>query len=490
MNFFKKVYNFFKNLFSRPDEELEEIEVSIEELEKMANQISEESNKTEKINASRRTWLNKLYNLEQSITIFEESFPSEYQKYSEKIEKLREDYVTALQNVSSELTFELNPEIDFDYFGRIVKLEKDIEKFIETEVKFDIISKRLHRLIKKLNILYNVSILYSDYGEKEKIKFQLENALESEKKILNDFKNCYYILSDEQFKENILNLISYIDYQIFKTSIRVSNKDTNEIAAKLVTITEFESFDYISAFENFLKDEISDLNELLPLLGDEYRKIFAKKFKKILTDLTYSERSERKIFDLAFWKSFFENESNLIQMLKSNGVEKEKAKVNLIKRMNISVDDSDVVVLPKTNTYLSLTSLFTKTNNIKILLLLKTLKNISNEVTYKEIYFLLQLFELDDLIKNESNELYKYLEKYFSKYSYNDKTINSKKEQVKYLSTKEYVKIFSFDEYENDIMNTFVTLNIDFKVDGNDVYMNSFYFNGLENVLKSLQNNT
>ena len=148
MNFFKKVYNFFKNLFSRPDEELEEIEVSIEELEKMANQISEESNKTEKINASRRTWLNKLYNLEQSITIFEESFPSEYQKYSEKIEKLREDYVTALQNVSSELTFELNPEIDFDYSGRIVKLEKDIEMFIETEVKFDIISKRLHRLIK------------------------------------------------------------------------------------------------------------------------------------------------------------------------------------------------------------------------------------------------------------------------------------------------------------------------------------------------------
>ena len=104
----------------------------------------------------------------------------------------------------------------------------------------------------------------------------------------------------------------------------------------MVTITEFESFDYISAFENFLKDEISDLNELLPLLGDEYRKIFAKKFKKILTDLTYSERSERKIFDLAFWKSFFENESNLIQMLKSNGVENEKAKVNIDFKMMLT----------------------------------------------------------------------------------------------------------------------------------------------------------
>ena len=61
-----------------------------------------------------------------------------------------------MQNVSSELTFEINPEIDFEYSGRIVKLEKEIEKFIETEVKFDILSKRLQRLITKLNILHRL----------------------------------------------------------------------------------------------------------------------------------------------------------------------------------------------------------------------------------------------------------------------------------------------------------------------------------------------
>ena len=201
----------------------------------------------------------------------------------------------------------MNPEIDFEYSGRIVKLEKEIEKFIETEVKFDILSKRLQRLITKLNILYNVSIFHSDSEEKEKIKSQLNRAFESEKRILNELKNCYYILSDQQFKESLLNLISYTDYQIFKTTIRISHEAPDDIAKNLVSVTEFEGFNYVGAFENFIKEEISDLSELLPMIGDEYRKIFSKKFKRFLADLTYSEPKESKIFDFAFWESFFEN---------------------------------------------------------------------------------------------------------------------------------------------------------------------------------------
>ena len=490
MNFFEKIYNFFKNLFSTPEDEYEENELSVEQLEEMANQIGDESNKKEKINASRRTWLNKLYTLEQTINLFEESFPNEYQIFLGRIETLRKDYITALQNVSSELTFEINPEIDFEYSGRIVKLEKEIEKFIETEVKFDILSKRLQRLITKLNILYNVSIFHSDSEEKEKIKSQLNRAFESEKRILNELENCYYILSDEQFKENILNLISYVDYQMFKTRMRISYEAPDEIVKNLITVTEFEGFDNISAFENFIKDEISDLNGLLPLIGDEYRKILGKKFKNLLTDLTYSERTKSKIFDFAFWKSFFEAESSLIQMLRSNGVDKEKARVKLIGKMNISVDESDVIVFPKTNAYLSLTNLFTKTNDKKILLLLKTLKNISNQVTYKEIYFLLQLFDVDELVENEPNELFKYVEKYFSQYPYTNSTINLKKEQVKDSFNKEYVVVFTINEYDENIISTLQSLDIDFKVDKNMIFMNSFYFNGLENVFDSLQKNT
>ena len=490
MNFFEKIYNFFKNIFSAPDDEHSENELSVQQLEEMANQISDITNSKEKINASRRTWLNKLYTLEQTITIFEESFPSEYETFLERIEKLRQDYTNALQSLSSELTFEINPEIDFEYSGKIVKLEKEIQKFIETEVKLDIISKRLHRLIIKLNILYNVSIFHSDSDEKEKVKSQINRAFESEKRILNELKNCYYILSDQQFKESLLNLISYTDYQIFKTTIRISHEAPDDIAKNLVSVTEFEGFNYVGAFENFIKEEISDLSELLPMIGDEYRKIFSKKFKRFLADLTYSEPKESKIFDFAFWESFFENESSLIQMLQSNGVDKDTAKVKHIKKMNISVDESDVIVFPKTNAYLSLTTLFAKTNDKKILLLLKTLKNISKEVTYKEIYFLLQLFDVDELIMNEPNELFKHVEQYFSKYPYTDTAINLKKEQVKNSYSKEYFMVFTLNEYEDDIITVLEDLSMDFQVTGNMVFMNSFYFNGLENVFDSLQTNT
>lgn len=445
----------------------------------------------DKINVAKRTLMTKLYILEQEITVFENDFPEEYEAFMERIEVLRESYNSSLEEIKKLLTFEINPEIDSNKNGAVIKLERDIKIFIEKEVKFSIISKRLQRLITKLNILYNVSIFHSKESEKEKVISQLEHALESETRVVCEFKECDYILHDKQLKERIVSLISYVDYEIFKASIRNSKKTPDKLIEKLVMLVEFDEFDYISAFKAFIKDEISDLGELLQLIkDDECRKILGKRLTNLLTDLTYSDNTVNQVVDIAFWNNFLNFESSLLEILKDSGVEKEKIKVNLIVRMNISINESEVLVLPITNAYLSLINLYSITHNEKILLMIKILKNVSNDVTYKEIYFLLLLFDAIGVVKNNFNELIKHIEKYIKKYPYDQKTIMEKKKNVINSSNKEYVVAFSLKDYEKEIVRTLKSLNIDFKVINDNVFINSFYFNGLKNIFDSLQSNT
>ena len=64
------------------------------------------------------------------------------------------------------------------------------------------------------------------------------------------------------------------------------------------------------------------------------------------------------------------------------------------------------------------------------------------------------------------------------------------KQEVIDSSNKEYVVIFSLDNYAEEIVKTLKNLNFDFKVVNGNVFINSFYFNGLNNVLSSLKTNT
>jgi len=118
------------------------------------------------------------------------------------------------------------------------------------------------------------------------------------------------------------------------------------------------------------------------------------------------------------------------------------------------------------------------------------LKNISKDVTYKEIYFLLELFDAIELIKSKPNELFKYIKKYLEKYPYDRQAVFEKKRMLLNSSHKDYVVAFKLDDYYIDeIISTLETLNIDFKVVGGFVEINSFYFNNLANVISSLQSN-
>lgn len=445
----------------------------------------------EKVNVANRTLMTRLYIIEQEMSIFEDSFPIQYKDFMDKIDSLRQNYNTSLKEINKIMTYEIDPEIDSTIIGKVVKLERDVKMFIDSKVRFDIISKRLQRLIMKLNILYNVSIFHSKEYEKEKVLLQLNHAKVTLTSEIRIFKNCHYILCDRQLKERIINLISYADYEIFKISIRNSDQIPDNLTKKFIMLLELDEFDYNEIFKAFIKDEISDLVKLLSLpIDNECRKALKNKPTELLLKLTYSNNVENQLLAPDFWNSFLNFETTLFKVLKDNGVEKKKIAVPLITRMNISIDESEVLVLPKTCTYLCLTTLLTKTHDKKALLMIKLLKNISDNVTYKEIYFLLLLFDIIEVIKNTSNELVRYIEKYLNKYPYNKKTILEKKKALINSSNKEYFIVFTLEDYEKEIITTLESLNIDFKVLGNNVLINSFYFNGLENVFSSLQTNT
>lgn len=458
--------------------------------------VSDEDNSSddlleERINVAKRTLMTKLYNLEQEIAVFEDDFPAEYQNFLKRIDEIRASYNSSVESLKKLLTFEIDPETDTTKIDEVIRLENEIKNFIDTTVKFHIISKRLQRLIKKLNILYNVSILHSSECEKEKVCTQLEHAIQSESKLAEEFKTCNHILQDRQLKERIIDLLSYVDYEIFKSEIRNSNNSPETIIRRLVMKTQFDEFNYATAFIAFAKDELSDFLELLPLISDiGCRTLLKAKSDKMLTNLTYTDDLYKIILCDEFWEDFLSFESTLFEMLKVSGVEKEKTKVKLICRMDINVDENEVLVSPITTTNFALVSIFATTHDERILLLIKLLKNISKDTTYKEIYFLLLLFDALEVIENTPNDLKKHIEKYISKYPYNHKTIEERKREVFSSSNKEYVVIFSLDDYIDTIVKTLENLKFDFKVENGNVFVNSFYFNGLENVLSSLQTNT
>ncbi len=456
------------------------------ELEKENVKTKKEDSEIEKckqINLSKRTLLNKLYLIEQKVDLFKEDFPNEYNYFFGEIEKLRNFYKSSLEKEDKTLTLQVDPEFNGELIWKIEELDSKITLFIEKNIKFEIFSQKLQKLIVKLNILYNVSISHSN--EKEKVIAQTKKALEVEMELVQELKNCVHIFSDRYLKERITTLISYTDYHVFKIVLRNSKYSIQEILTHLVIINQFKGFDYISAFNAFMQDEISDLNELLDLVSNpNYHKEFDKNIKYIKNQIFCDKEMQSCVLDEGIWREIFKIESNLIEFLKNQKVENEdKIKVKIIDRMKIRVREDDVITSPKTNAYLALIEIFSITHDDRIWILIKLWENISKNITYKEIYFLLLLFDVTDVIKNTSNILYRQLEKYFVKYPYDRATINRKKIYVMNSNVqKKYVKILSLIEQRDKIISILKNLNMDFKIENDGIYINTFYFKGLKEV--------
>lgn len=491
MTLIKKLYGFFIKLFNAISEEdmpgIEADEQNEEKLTLESNKIlfDENSMKDHKIEVN-QMMLTRLYMLRQKILIFQNSFPEKYQFFEGKIKKLEDEYNESIQAIKNELTFEIDPEKDGEKYARIIMLEKDIEAFLEKEVKFDIIIKKLERLIVKLNILYNVSLIHTRDEERNKVIIQTKRAIDVQSRIIQEFKSCEYLLNDMRLKNKIVELISYLDYQIFKLMVRNSEVSPNKVLSDLSIIAQFEGFDYKATFEAYIEDELAELGKLMDMIQDEIvSRTLKKEYESIVWEITYSKDDYQKLIDNDFWKDIFELESMTISILKESGIN--NIKIKIISRVNISVSDKDVLIPPKVNTFLALTNIFSKTKNYKLTLVTKLLKNISDDISYKEIYFLLILFDVLDLVENVPNEIKDDIEKYLKKYPYSNNEISKKKEQVRLLEDREYVYAFSIQDYESNLVKELEQLNMVFKNVDNKIFLNKIYFSDLNTVINSLE---
>lgn len=487
-NLIENVYAFFikmlNNIFKKniPKEEDEE------EIQSLAENIDIESFEQKKENSKVKVtqmMLTRLYMLKQKIIIFQKSFPEKYQFFEGEIKKLEADYNQSLEELKKDLSFEIDPEKDGEKYARVIMLERDVQTFLEKEVKFDYFIKKLETLIVKLNILYNVSVIHNQNEEREKAMLQTKRAINVQEKIIQEFRNCEYLLMDMRLKNKIAELISYLDYQIFKLMVRNSDILPSEALKNMAILVEFEGFNYKAAFEAYIEEELTEIYNLMDMIQDEVVcKTLKKECESIIFELAYSKNDLNCLENSEFWESIFEIESMTISILKESGIN--NAKIKIISRVNISVSENDVLISPKVNTFLALTNIFTKTKDPKITLVIKLLKNISDDISYKEIYFLLVLFDILDVVKTVPNEIKDDLEKYLEKYPYSNNEVEKKKEKVWLLDDKEYVYCFSIEGYEQNLIKELEKLNMDFKNVDNKIFLNKIYFSGLTTVINSL----
>ena len=478
--FIKMLNNIFKKNIPKKEDE--------EEIQSLAENIDIESFEQKKENSKVKVtqmMLTRLYMLKQKIIIFQKSFPEKYQFFEGEIKKLEADYNQSLEELKKDLSFEIDPEKDGEKYARVIMLERDVQTFLEKEVKFDYFIKKLETLIVKLNILYNVSVIHNQNEEREKAMLQTKRAIDVQEKIIQEFRNCEYLLMDMRLKNKIAELISYLDYQIFKLMVRNSDILPSEALKNMAILVEFEGFNYKAAFEAYIEEELTEIYNSMDMIQDEVVcKTLKKECESIIFELAYSKNDLNCLENSEFWESIFEIESMTISILKESGIN--NAKIKIISRVNISVSENDVLISPKVNTFLALTNIFTKTKDSKITLVIKLLKNISDDISYKEIYFLLVLFDILDVVKTVPNEIKDDLEKYLEKYPYSNNEVEKKKEKVWLLDDKEYVYCFSIEGYEQNLIKELEKLNMDFKNVDNKIFLNKIYFSGLTTVINSL----
>ena len=486
MTFWERFYSFFSNNFRFfRKKEIPALELT-EEIEQDSFLPEKQEDDCKKEILEKRNLTTILYVLEQEIKSFKYDFEKEYEGFFLRIENLRQRYDCILNESNKKLTFEVNPEDNLELSFTISKLEKDIRRFIDKEVRFKILSKRFQTLIVKLNTLYNSSILYPN--QSEKVMSQSEGAIKKEFELVEEFKENEYIFLDKQLKEDVVILISYADYELFKIVLRNSERTPNEVLSNLALAKQFDKFDYIFAFSSFFKDELANLSELLDCIDNKnYRNIFENQINELCKRVTINADLSEILMSRQFWDEVFELESSLINFLKNkNSCNKINPEIRIIDWLNIDISKNEVLTSAKTNTYLTLTKIYSKTFDDRIFLLIKLFENINDEISYKAIYYILLLFGCIEIVQNNSNNLNIYLKKYEDKYSYSNSELEKKKNLL--LNSREtysYVEAITLDENFENFINILKKLNIDFCFENNKIYINSFYFQGLDNVFSN-----
>lgn len=485
-NIFNLIYKILNNDSTKDNQNMKS--------EKQEDQTNENEEQPKKENQEddenvmiAKTILSRLCIMNQKILVFRTKFPQRFAFYENQINELKESYNKSMAEFQKGFSYEINPEQDIGKITKLNKLEEEIEIFIQKDVKYDDIKQRLQKLILKLNILENVSITHRSDDEQEKATKQTQRATLAEFRVVEEFKECKYLIEEMKLKEDIINLISYLDYEIFKLYARNSDILLKQALNNLVIMTEFDCFNYYETFMAFLADELLQIGNLIKQIKNvDIFQTLDSIHSKIYSELIHSSNEEETILNKDFWTRLFKLETDTFNVLHENGIDKNSIRIEPISQINITLEKKDVLTSPKSETTIELLKVFSKTQDDKVLLVLKLLENISNNITYREIYFLLVLFDIIDTVENHSSELFENIGKYSRKYYYEREEIEQKKKQVLEQQNSEYVFVFSLKEYEQELLKTLKKLNMDFENENNNIFLNKYYFSGLATVINIL----
>ncbi len=498
----KRIKNYIINIFRNnkgQEKEDDDIDVDVSDLKEASEEL--ENLKKEQIIVRERSIINKLYSLEQQITTFKDIFPNEYSDFSARLDTLKKEYEKSLSEYLSSInekriTYEIDPDFDSKKLNQVILIEKEITFFINDKVKYAIITKRIQVLIVKLNILYNTSIIHCKDSDKEKVMSQLEFAKDTLLDIIEDSEDYHYFESDKVKRMYLTCAISYCDFIIFKCICRnLLNPNLKDEYSKLFTQTKFKGIDTASSFITFILEELGNLSDMIEkyIVEENYRIEFNRRIVKLKCfDYDYVNVTDA-IFDKNYFEDYFSLENEIINCILLCGVDKKVANIKIIKRFDVKIDEKEIFFSVKSQACLALSDIAYRERNICAIVVIEFIKNLSDDITYKDIYFILILFGLYESVINSKKtnrsfvkNIKKQEEKYENLYSVSN-IEEKKKELLRYdNNNKKYIKLFSADKEDLDMfVKALKKYNLDIAISDDIVWLNAFYFQGFKNILKN-----
>lgn len=486
MSIFSDFTNLFGNTSKKENNEKEKI-ITSQEIKDMVRVRKEVEEKTE---ISQKSIITKLYSLEQLVNILKIEYPKKYEEFSNKIDTLRVDYEKVLEESKKSLTFQINPNKDSKKITKVVSLEKEIREFIDVDMKYDSIVRALQKFILRLNVLYNASIFY--YEKKDKVLSQLRVGYLSEKEILDKYNEWSNILGRELEKERLYQLFSYCEYLMFKIYIRNSRVFPNE-EYKFNIFYYFKVDSLFSNFKDYMLDELSDTLELISNVKDIiFVNSYLERIDKLNKKIVSKENEQDVIFGKDIWNDYLRLEDEILnRVVEDNNISTDDVGIKVLDKMKISMTENDIFVTPRINSILKLSSIYYGVVKNDALIVTRFLQILSDNISYKDVYFILVLFDMLQDVKNKCKDLYSNIEKYDLRYKYTQDEMRKKKEQVLNSNFKNYILVFIINEYEEKIFREYLTkYMIDYYIKDNRVYINIIYFVDLENIKKDLEENS
>lgn len=487
MRFFRWLKRCFSKLFGAKDtDSKKEVAIVAEEIDEQ--KLEQDTVKFKMTNVV----FEKLNFLEQYIKTFMSSFPNEYNKYFNIIVNHRTDYQKELagyrRGLAGEMTLSIDPECEAKRIMAVLELEEEITRFSDFVVSHKLYKDKFSTLCGKLNQFYNA--LVNHHIEYEQVHRQFKNATNSMQKLIDEVQNFCFFKQDSRKREEILNLVIYCDYLLFKIALRYNicnSFDEYKVSLSKIFVL-FVDKEYDRLIFKFFVQDLEHIQEFITAKLNSY-----ESFSFLLQSCNNLQSRIQDFANTSSDYSFFEDvlrlENTLEESAKTVGLD------FVLKLPNDFEIHSNTQVKDVNSIAISVLKLI---HNGKARLLLEIIKNFKITISWKELYFLCKLFELSsEMIEVAKNTVFNCivnnfsrLDESYSKYSSN--WISEKKtDLLSYNGSqkKKYVLLFSSGQIDYDFaIAELKNLLLDFVIIEESIYINYSYFKGFVNLERIFEN--